>query len=562
MINFIKNAVTQGTSYVESVLEQFQTAKDNGEDTSIFTLTDSTEVDLSELDVNDIIAELQDLIEEMEIEDEDETETVDETSSTSSTSSTSAVSSSYTLTTEEYDEIQDEIDALTDEKEENLEKIDKIEAEIEDLSDAAAANIAAAIAQQEQAVEEQEEETKKIIKEELAAYVEANKEGGDGMTRQQLQNNISDSLGDLPGISSSVSALVEANEQINEIDSLLGDLSTLIYTVQSLETEIDTKQAVLDNATIVDPVETTKTTSSSGSSGSSCCDPIGFTVGEGDEKVQYDFIVDDGSFDTTSDFLGAENQWAAMTELDSDGDGLVTAAELSAGNIKAVKTNADGTQEIVDLAEEFGDDFSINLASYAEGGTYDGIDTTSDADGDGIVDQELLGTFDVNLGDGETVSGYNTFDDTDYLTETYGLSNDTEVAASTTNAAETGEADVETEAAAASGNLDASEFADDLQSHVNFYNEKLEEVEQLKEDLSDAWETLGLTEDELAEYNEASINEAKAKASEFIDSLDADETEETDETDETEVASTESEEAETDSAEIEEAEEEIEETLL
>lgn len=386
-----------------------------------------------------------------------------------------------TVDGEEAAKIQEEIDALEEEKEANLAKMDKIEAKIEKLTEEAEANIMQAAALQEQKVKEHEEKSQEAVQENIAAYIAANKEGGAGMTRDELQENIQGSLSDIPEVGNAISAAIAANDQLNEIDAHLGELNKLIQDTKNIETEIGLKQQEYTAAKEAEK-----------------CDPIGFTIGEGEDQVQYDFIVDDGSFDSTSDFLGAENQWAEMAALDTDGDNIVTAKELQAGNIKAVKTSADGTQEIVDLAEEFGDDFSINLASYQEGGSHSAIDTTSDKDGDGIADQELLGTFSLNV-NGETISGYNTLDDVDYLTENYGLSS---VSKSV-----------------------SEEYSEDLLPHVNFLNTYTQKVKDLRESLKEAWNNLGLTDEMMNELNQQAVQEANQNAKSFHETLATEEEE-------------------------------------
>lgn len=411
------------------------------------------------------------------------------TSSTKATSGTERVA-----TTEESQKILDEIEELEKEKEENLKKMDKIEAHIEDLTEKAEANIMKAAAAQEDAVKEHEEEASQVVDEQLKEYVAANKEGGEGMTREDLQSNIQGALAHIPEVADAVSALVEANDQINEIDSCLGELNSLIRDTQSIESEIEGKEAQFEAA-------------EEAAEASKCCDPIGFqTTDENGNTVQYDFIKDDGSFDSTSDFLGSNNQWAEMQALDTDGDQVVTAAELSAGNIKAVKTNADGSQEVVDLADEFGDDFSIDLASYKQGGSHSAIDTTKDSDGDGIADQELLGTFNVNA-NGQSIQGYNTLDDVDFLSENYGVSSAT--AAEGTESADSFE----------------SEYSEDLQPHIDFFNTYSQKVQELKESLMQGWDSLDISEDTMKDYNETSINEANQKAANFFKSLELSEEE-------------------------------------
>lgn len=387
-------------------------------------------------------------------------------------------------TGEESAKIKEEIQELEEKKQENIEKMEKIEAEIEDLAEAAEANIMEALAKQEAAAEEHEEESKAALDENIKAYVEANKEGGEGMTREELQANIKNSLPNAPQLADSMALLVEANEQISEIDSCLGELNKLILDTQAIDAEIEAKEGEYEAAVAAEEA-------------AKCCDPIGFTTTDKDgNQAQYDFIVDDGAFDSTSDFLGANGQWNEMAALDTDGDNIVSSAELQAGNIKAVKTNADGSQEIVDLAQEFGEDFSIDLSSYSQGGSHSAIDTVSDDDGDGVANQTLLGTFNLNI-NGETVNGYNTLDDNDWLSENYGISANT---------------DAET--------TDSLNYSEDLLPHVNFFNTYTQKVQELKESLQEAYAALGVSESDMAELDSTIKKEADVKAQNFFSSLE------------------------------------------
>lgn len=398
------------------------------------------------------------------------------------------------------EEIKEEIEKLEKQKEANIKEMEKIEDHIEDLADKAEKNIMEAAKAQEEAVKEHEKETQEVLDEQLKAYIQANKEGGKGMSRDELQENIKGALPDIPQVAEAVAALAAANSLVNEIDVCLGELNSIMRDTELLELNIGAKQTEYDAA--VKAEEEAKNCCPPPKT----CDPIGFTIGEGENKAQYDFIVDDGAFDTTSDFLGAENQWADMEALDADGDGIVNAQELKAGNIKAVKTDAAGNQSIVDLAEEFGEDFSIDLNSYKEGGSHSAIDTTADADGNGLVDQELLGTFNVNVG-GESISGYNTLDDVNFLESNYGVTSD-----------------VETEAPTA----DEMEItSEDLQYHNNFFNLYTEKSSMLKEEIQLGYEQLGISKEHMASLNEIAQAEADEQAKNFFASLAVDDEEET-----------------------------------
>ena len=430
----------------------------------------------------------------------------EETTPTEAAAAASSLGATTSVAGEDSTKIQEEIDALEEEKDANYEKIEKIETEIEALTKKAEENIMKAAKVQEEKVAEHEEETQAAVEENINAYVEANKEGGKGMTRKELQDGIKSSLSNVPEVGDALSAAIEANAQITEIDTKLGDLNSLIADTKEIESKIEAKTQQKDACKKAEEAE---------AEAKKCCDPIGFTMGEGAEQVQYDFIVDDGAFDSTSDFLGAENQWAEMAALDTDGDQVVSAAELEAGNIKAVKTDADGNQQVVSLAEEFGEDFSINLASYQEGGSHAAIDTTTDTDNDGTVDQELLGTFSMNV-NGQEIQGYNTLDDTDWLAENYGLS-------------------TETAAKEEAAKLDETSYSMELKQHVNFFNTYTQKVEDLKEELKATWVTLGQTEATLDALNGKAVEKAVDQVEENAEAGNPAATDEATEKEETEV---------------------------
>ena len=414
------------------------------------------------------------------------------TQATNNVSSTNAVAS-----TKSSDEIQEEIDELEQEKDENTKKMEDIESDIEDKAKSAEENIAKAVKFQKKEIKNHEEESEKVLKENINAYIDANKKGGEGMSRQDLQENIKEALPNNPELGEALAAMTEASQEIDDIDSLLGDLHSLIDDTQQIEDELEVKQEEYEAA-----VER------------ECCDPIGFTTGEGEDEVKYDFIIDDGNFDSQSDFLGADNQWAAMTALDTDKNNMVTIDEFEAANIKALKTNKDGSQSTVDLKEEFGEDFSVDLSSYTKGGSHSAIDTQSDKDNDGVKDQELLGTFSVNTGNGETAKGYNTLDDVDFLSQNYGT--------------ETGAVQGQDAQAAqqASDQLNPLEYSTDLQEHVNFFNKYTQESESLKSSLSEACDQVGVTKETFAKINDSSKTDAKNESNDIYSGLKKEESQE------------------------------------
>ena len=355
-------------------------------------------------------------------------------------------------------QIQAEIEQLEAKKQENYSKINELEQKIESLIQKAEAKIAEAIKKQENISKEHQEECKKVVEEQMKAYVEANK-NGEGMTKDQLNQNIKNALPNVPGLSEAMSGLTETNGIVDEIDSSVESLKSLITETQDLESQIADKQVELEAAIAAEAA-------------AKKCDPIGFEF----DGETYDFIVDDGNFDSTSDFLGADNQWDAMQKLDTNGDGSVDTKEMQAGNIKVV--NSKG--QVGDISKIFGEDFSVDLKSYNKNGSFAGIDTTKDSDGNGVNDQTMLGTFNLNI-KGQSVKGYNTLDDQSWLSNKYGISQGVK----DTSATKTGKS-----AGATSGF--ASQFTGELGNHAIKAEGFEAESARLKQEINAQTEKLGL----------------------------------------------------------------------
>ena len=306
---------------------------------------------------------------------------------------------------------------LTKKRDEKIKEMEQVQKKIEKLAKEIATEISNAIAQQEDAVKENNEESKKVIQEQIAAYVEANK-NGEGMTYAQLQANIANNLPDGSNITAATNALAKASGKLGKMDALIDELKKLRNELSQLLFDIDNQEQAVNTAE--QAVEAAEQAAEARKS----CDPIGFTAtDENGNTAQYDFIYDDGDFDSTNDFVGSQTGFMEMHLLDKDGNGTLTADELEAGNVKVVKKDAAGNQTTLGIKEAFGEDFSIDLNSYQAGGTHSSVNTNTDHDADGTADQTLLGTFNVNL-DGKTVQGYNTLDDVDWLSDTYNIENE------------------------------------------------------------------------------------------------------------------------------------------
>ena len=433
--------------------------------TPVFNNSSSnTEVDPDAIENE--LGELEDALGINQTQGADATQAADTTQGTSN------------LTAEEVEDLKDEYDA-------NQQRMEAIKEEVEKLSEDAAEIIADALAMQEAAVAEAKEESQKAIDEQLQAYIKANQEGGEGMTREQLQANIAGALPDSPSLTKTLGMILDANEMLSDIDGLLSELKCLITTSADLKDKIDGAGAAAENAS------------------SGCKDPIGFVS----NNVEYNFFVDkdgDGSLSQTNEFLGAENNWNEMSALDTENnDGIVGISELVNAGVQLAGTDGSVLSTVEDYTKAFGENFSINVGSYTEGGTHSAIDTVSDTNGNGIVDQTLLGTFNLNV-NGSTVQGYNTLDDEEWLSSTYGVA----ISEDASNVTE----DV------TSGLLDTSNLGD-LQAMGEFYNTAYQQNQMMRQQLEGLEEAIGFDTEAVDSYKDLLKSQAEVKAKDFVDNV-------------------------------------------
>lgn len=416
---------------------------------------------------------------------------------TEEAANTAAVSGTYDVEeTEEAKKIREEIEKLEEEKEENIEKMEKLEKEIEDLAKSAEENIMKAAAAQEAAVKEHEEETQAVLDEQLQAYINANKEGGEGMTRDELQANIKGAMPNTPEIGEAVAALTAASEQVSEIDSCLGELNKLISDTQLIEDEIEAKQGNYD--TVMQAAE-------EAACNPQPCEPQGFQDNEGN---QYDFFIDkdgNGDLSNETEFLGYEGglegqeaAWSEMTDLDTNLDGVVDAEELSAGGVMVYKTDANGNQQAMTIEEAFGEDSDLAISTTQHDEAKEGVGPNNFNVGEGSENNELWGTFDVTL-NGETLNGYQTNDDLEWLKDNY---NFTDYAGADAEDAES-----------------AIQYSEDLQPHANFFDLYTEKSAELKEEIAGAYENIGVSQEQMESLNEIAKKEADENAKNFFASM-------------------------------------------
>lgn len=344
---------------------------------------------------------------------------------------------SSSATSAEVQRIERELEEKKQKKADNEAEIEKLTQEIEKLKQDAQAK-------RDEAKRKEDEynsqvESTQLSNTKLATIKDQlmDKYLGQGLSADEVQEKVN---ADIDRIQSSRASRVDS--------SLLDEADSLRSAASDLESQIPDKQdriSVLENEniTLTDEIaqlekdleaakqaaaqqQQSGSNGSGGSNSAGASDPIGFEF----DGETYDFIKvdEDGMFNSSNDFLGADNQWAAMEELDADGNGQVSADEMKKAGVQLVKHNKDGSNEIVEVDDKrFGSGMSIDLSTYNEGSK--GADSsllnkidTGDHDGDGTSNQSLLGNFKINI-NGQEKSGYNTLDDNDFLDNKFFNSN-------------------------------------------------------------------------------------------------------------------------------------------
>ena len=347
-----------------------------------------------------------------------------------------------------------------------------LEVTIEALQEEVEEQLDAAIEESKEIQEEHKAKAKEAVNNRLNEYTNSNGE----MTYDEFKNGISS---DLDGLQSStgralgdvVGQLLDANHKMNLLKGYVSDLTELADNNKTLS-----EKAEGLNTEIADLVkEQAEKAEKEGDSQASCTDPIGFKT----DAARYDFFVDaDSNQDITNEqeFLGAKDGFKEVQLLDSNHDGIVSGDELDKGNVKVIKTNTDGTQEIVKASEVFKNEADgINLGSYK---------STNQDLGEGNT---LLGTFNATM-DGKSMSGYQTLDSNEWLDKNYEFTDE-----------------VEGKGRFAQDQTDVVE-AYDASEKINIFTIKNTELEGK---LSEAWNAWGFSNTQATALSEMSESEAK-----------------------------------------------------
>ena len=365
--------------------------------------------------------------------------------------------------------LQQEIAQLNTEIANNNLRMNNLKGSIDSLAAEIEREVDEAIQESEEIAEEQKEQASSLVSKNLQKYKDANGE----MSYDTFESNLSSDLDSLQSdgdskISEVVLKLVRAEDKMGTLKEYIDEFGRLNEVNKDLKTQVEDKQDELEEVTQA---------ATSGENESSC-DPIGFT----NDGVQYDFFVDrdgNGDLSNETEFLGAENGWQEMADLDADGDGKIVGAEMS--GLKVVATEEDGTQTIKDASEIMGEGDFIDLTTYnAKNQTMDNGNT-------------LLGTFGLYMNGQELDTGYNTLDKVAWLDSNYNFSD----ADQGINRFSQGNTQLYTQAI----------------DYTSKYNEYLATYSNLEEKLEEAWNSVRINRDSIVDTGAETTEEASTEAS-------------------------------------------------
>lgn len=274
--------------------------------------------------------------------------------------------------------------------EKNEETIEELEKKINNLKAQITANMATALNEGEAFTEEEKTNIDNAITQTVAKYLRGE------ITKSELMETLKTTLaGSEAELAEKLGGLMENSDaMVSELEGMISQICDLASQNESLKQKIlDCDKQIASCQAQIEAEQAKR------------CDPIGFEK----DGVTYDFIVDrdgDGEFDGPNEFMGAENGFEEVKAMDKDGNDIVEGEELN--DAKMIKTDKKTGKQSFITAQEAGVT-SIDLSTYQQTGY-------KMANGN-----EHLGSFNINA-QGETIKGYQTLDNVNWLNTNYGNS--------------------------------------------------------------------------------------------------------------------------------------------
>jgi len=139
------------------------------------------------------------------------------------------------------EEIQAEIDKLEQDKLDNNAKIEQAKEKIKNLVSQIQTDLHESKELKEKEIDKHEDQVDKMIEEQIEEYNKANREDGDGMTKQELEKNIASSMPKEPDLSKAIAKQLTANKKLDEIEKLNIQMDKLEIENKTIDEDIKLK---------------------------------------------------------------------------------------------------------------------------------------------------------------------------------------------------------------------------------------------------------------------------------------------------------------------------------
>ncbi len=139
------------------------------------------------------------------------------------------------------EEIQTEIDKLKKDKADNNTKIKENKEKIKQLVAEIKTELHESKELKKKEIERHKNQVDRMVENKIEEYNKANKEGGDGMTKDELEKNISSSMPKNPDLSKAIAKELVANEKLGEIEKLNAEIDKLEIENKTIDEDIKVK---------------------------------------------------------------------------------------------------------------------------------------------------------------------------------------------------------------------------------------------------------------------------------------------------------------------------------
>ena len=139
------------------------------------------------------------------------------------------------------EQLQTEIDQLKQDKADNNTKIKEAKEKIQNLVAEIKTDLHESKELKEKAIDRHKNQVDRMVERKIEEYNKANRDGGEGMTKDELEKNISSSMPKNPDLSKAIAKELVANEKLGEIEKLNTEIDKLEIENKTIDEDIKVK---------------------------------------------------------------------------------------------------------------------------------------------------------------------------------------------------------------------------------------------------------------------------------------------------------------------------------